>query len=675
MAQRTPVLINGPYAQPLVAPVLESIQGDLRTMIRTSLGAVNDLRGINMQLASFVPPSNIPLPDVNSIPTPGNIATTIDTTGAPTMTGDLTLHTGGAPVAPALDTNVSLPTLSAPVAPNVNLAIEATLPPVPVAPTVRGVALADIPNAPVFDSTRPTITMPTAPDMFSAVVPTTPVIGGPDVPPVTVFNRSSLTPMPDMQLPELAWSETMYDSALLASLNSRLKDWIDNGGTGLPLAVEQAIFNRGRERVNAETQRLRNDVTRSWSASGWRMPASAMAAALLRAEQTAQSSNIEESRAIVIKQADLEQVNRQFAFKTSLELESQLMNFTNQMRTRLLDAQKATIQLLVEVYNFYVAKRNVEIELLRQETAIWETENKLIFEDIKLAWDAEQTKLDIFSKQIQSYTAQVQANATQWDAWSKAVNASLYPLDVYKTDASVYQAKIDGYKGLVSANTSLAQIDIESQKLPLAAYASQIQGFDSQVRGISVIADTQIKAATLPVEVYRAKVQGFAADAAAQTDLARTAMQLKQLPIEQFKSQVQAFGVLVEAEAKRVGSLVSTFATQVDAYKTKVGAEVAAVQGEVTIETYKVESAVKKVTAQLEAVKTIMASVTSQWQAYSSTAEATGKIAGNLAASAYSSVNASISDSSSVSAGDSTSNSDSTSFSSSQSTVTTYTGN
>lgn len=675
MAQRTPVLVSGPYAQPYVTPILSSIQGELRSMIGTSLAAVADLRSINAQLSGYIPKTTLSMPDVNSIPTPGDIATKIDSTGAPTMTGDLTLHVGAAPSAPSIDTNVTLPTLNAPTVPSFNTTVNAALPEIPAVPSIHGVTLANMPVAPMFDGSRPTITMPDKPNMFTAEAPPVPVIGGPDVPPVTAFNRSNLTPMPEMQIPELSWNESMYDSALLGSLNSKLKDWVDNGGTGLPVAVEQAIFNRGRERVNAETQRLRNDVTRSWSASGWRMPASAMAAALLQAEQAAQSSNIEESRAIVIKQADLEQANRQFAFKTALDLESQIMNFTNQMRTRLFEAQKSTIQLLVETYNFYVAKRNVELELLKLETAIWETENKLIFEDIKLAWDAEQTKLDIFAKQIQSYSAQVQANATQWDSWSRAVNASLYPLDIYKTDASIYQAKIEGYRSVVAANTSVAQIEIEAQKLPLAAYASQVQGFDSHVRGISVIADTQIKAATLPIELYRAQVQGYAADASAKTDLARTAMALKQLPIEQFKSQVQAFGVLVEAEAKRVGSLVSTFATQVEAYKTKVGAEVAAVQGEVAIETYKVESAVKKVSAQLEAVKTIMAAVQGQWTAYSATAEATGKIAGNLAASAYSSVNASISDSSSVNAGDTTSDSNSTGFSSSQSTVTTYSGN
>jgi hypothetical protein len=48
-----------------------------------------------------------------------------------------------------------------------------------------------------------------------------------------------------------------YTSGLLTSLKAKLQDIIDNGGTGLAPDVENAIWDRGRER---EARALRNSL-------------------------------------------------------------------------------------------------------------------------------------------------------------------------------------------------------------------------------------------------------------------------------------------------------------------------------------------------------------------------------------------------------------------------------
>lgn len=657
------------------------------TMASAGMGFAADAIGTIKDIGTFEVPE---LPDPPPYEAPGDPTTGLDPGTKPVFNGGGDFNSGtkpsysggsykppsinlNPPSAPSVGRYASPSFPDAPVQPSIGT-VSFTAPTAPAAPSVTGIALSDLPAEPGFEGSRPTIDLPAQPDAFAGIAPTAPTVSFQDSPTVTPFVPPEISTLPDLSIPELSWSETLYDSALLRSVNEKLLGWI-NGlfSTGIPANVEQAIWNRARERTNGEVKRLKNNVTRSWSAAGWSLPAPSMANALLMAEQEAVNKVVEESRSVAIAQAELEQKNLQFAFQTSLALETQMMTTTNQLRQRLFEAQKANIELMIQTYEIMQKRINLEIEILKARASVWEVTNKLEFEAARQRLEMEKTKVEIFGAQIQAFTAQVQANGTQWDSWAKAVNASLWELEEYKADADVFKAKVESYKGLVDAKRSQAEIEIQSQKLPidlfqakvqgfnaevdaektratvgielaklpLEGYKANIQGYASKVDALAKKADVDMKATMLPVEVYKAEVDAFAARAGAEASVAKVQAELQQIPIEIFKAEVQAYVGAVEAEAKRINALVDAYTAEVQAWKAGIEGQTSIVDSKVKFEGIKMDGQVKSTQNIVEVAKAKAQIATQQWTATVAAAEAAGKVAGNIAASAMSALNAS----------------------------------
>ena len=94
-------------------------------------------------------------------------------------------------------------------------------------------------------------------------------------------------------------------------------DWlintITNGGTGINPAVENQIWQRGRDRVIAEGARADSQTLIQFTQRGYSLPSGAMTK-LLQANRFEQLSKLQEqSRDVAIKQAEIELENLRFA--------------------------------------------------------------------------------------------------------------------------------------------------------------------------------------------------------------------------------------------------------------------------------------------------------------------------------------------------------------------------
>lgn len=101
-------------------------------------------------------------------------------------------------------------------------------------------------------------------------------------------------------------------------------DWIQtaivNGGTGIPAAIEQAIWDRARGREIVEARRLEQEATNQFAARGFVLPPGALAARLLEVEQDATNKAATLSREQAIKAAELEIQNIRFAIEQGLRV-------------------------------------------------------------------------------------------------------------------------------------------------------------------------------------------------------------------------------------------------------------------------------------------------------------------------------------------------------------------
>lgn len=110
-----------------------------------------------------------------------------------------------------------------------------------------------------------------------------------------------------------------FPAALATVIDDWIQNAITNGGTGLPTAIETAIWDRARGREIIEARRLEQEAAGQFAARGFVMPPGALAARLLEVQQDATNKSATMSRDRAIKAAELEIENIRFAIEQGLK--------------------------------------------------------------------------------------------------------------------------------------------------------------------------------------------------------------------------------------------------------------------------------------------------------------------------------------------------------------------
>ena len=375
-----------------------------------------------------------------------------------------------------------------------------------------------------FDADPPVLSFPAAPPGVTEVAPTAPPINVdyvyPDLsvslpaPPsllslsIVPFDGVNI-PVIDMTIPELTavapsvvqyQPGSLYTSSLLMSLESTLQDRIDNGGTGLPPPIENAIWDRGREREYRQSAAAIAELERMESL-GYAFPPGVYIDARLKIQTEMGYTIAGYSREVAIEQAKLEQSNILAALTTATQLEGQLISYNNNVEQRAFEASKFATQAGIEIYNGQV----------RAYAAIV---------------DAYKAKVQIYEAQIRAEIAKVEAYKTQIAAEQAKATINTALVEQYKVQANVALSAIQIYEAQIKAIQTKAEIE-----------KIKVQIFGEQVRGY-----------TARIGAYTAQVEGF-----------RASVQAEGTKQEAYKSQVQAYGATVEAAVKQVEAKIRQF--------------------------------------------------------------------------------------------------------------------
>lgn len=104
------------------------------------------------------------------------------------------------------------------------------------------------------------------------------------------------------------WMGT-YIPQLDSRLHTAADDWfynvIVNGYLGIPVAIENAIWERSRARELLEAIRMEDEAVNHMAARGFAMPPGVLSARLLQVQAEAQDKNSTHSRDVAIKQAEI----------------------------------------------------------------------------------------------------------------------------------------------------------------------------------------------------------------------------------------------------------------------------------------------------------------------------------------------------------------------------------
>jgi hypothetical protein len=162
---------------------------------------------------------------------------------------------------------------------------------------------------------------------------------------LTTFSDS-----PPTYTPVLSFTDADYTSPEMVHLLANLDTWVQGASTGLSPAVEQAIWDRGRAREAVSAAKKSMEAFRQFASRGFSKPPGALAVQLMDAAQEAQDADISLSRDVMIKQADLEQSNRHFAFERAAALQQSLMVYMQDKMRRTLEVQTRLLQALGDAF-------------------------------------------------------------------------------------------------------------------------------------------------------------------------------------------------------------------------------------------------------------------------------------------------------------------------------------
>lgn len=465
---------------------------------------------------------------------------------------DLTQDAVAAPVAPALATvnipdfgnipelNLAAPTINLPTAPNSSL---------PGAPGA----------APEFNTpaipTAPTVTLPTAPTLQNVALPVMPGYSIPTFTPTPVLD--------DLLTPTTSFSyvEVDYQSAMLDELKLKLINDLLNGGYGIDVNDELALWERARERelLNAET--AMQEAMRQAAARGFSTPPGAYQAQMDAARNEALMKNSSLSRDIALKRSDLYVQNRQFTMTQAREVEQMLITAFGYARERALNVAKYTAEFGIQIFNALVSRFNARQEAARTAAQIYDTQLKAALagleaykvevEGARLTVEIQKMYVDVYSTQLEGVTAFVNVYKTQMEAARIAAEVEKLKLDAFRSRVEAYTAQVgaknaefDMFKAQIGGE--MAKVDI--YKAQVDAYGSQVQAHNTKAQSQKIIADTQLGVNQLVLEEYKARLGAYA------QELERAQAEVK-LKLQQYQGDLQRYSTSVQAEASAASAI------------------------------------------------------------------------------------------------------------------------
>ena len=521
----------------------------------------------------------------------------------------------------------------------------------------------NIPQAPV----APPVNMPNAPVMQSIGVPKRPAVDTtidlPASPSIQLPQLESLEQikLPDFKFPDLptfdgtppsassiqvpnvfiSWDEPDYQSEILDDITSKISGMVrgTDTSTGLPPAIEDALFARARERGSAETQRAVQEAVDDWAARDFSMPSGMLAKQVNVIREQGRLNAAELNRDILTQAAQWQIESLRFAVGQGIALEQLTQNLHQNMATRLFEVARFHAESQINVFNARVA-------LFNAENAAFETLGQIY-----------RTKLDGALAHLQAYKAAIDGQVAVGQINQQRV-------DVYKAKFEAVSANVDIYKAMMQG----AQIKSEAVKTQLDAYRTDIQAYAETINAEKTKFDayeTAVKGESAKVGVFEAQTRAYAATVDAYSSRADVKAKEAQLKMEAGRLHVATFSARLDAFKADMQTNLQAFQAQVDAWRAQMGAVTADAEMKSRFSDMNTRTNIAYAEMQVSEYQAKMQNAIQQAQLALEAAKSVGQYTAQLAAGALSAqhVSASISGSGSASASESKSTSTSHNYS------------
>jgi len=421
-----------------------------------------------------------------------------------------------------------------------------------------------------FDTSPPTLNFGTAPAVFSQPAPDQPAIDtNYDYPTLSFtlpsppnlltlatvqFDGVTMPTAPDSNIPALVAAEpsiieyvpgSPYTSNLLTQLQTTLTDRLNGLKTGLPPAVENALWDRARERGYRGQADALAELDRM-EGLGYALPPGVWLDARIKIQTETQYTNEGVNREIMIKQAELMLENISKATDSAIALESKLIDYLNSTEQRRFESCKYMTQAGIEIYNAKVRAYVAYLEAYKTKVAIYEAEIRAqiaLVEVYKTEIEAEKLKVDMNTSLVQQYKTQIEAAELN--------------IEVYKAQLSAIQTKAE-----------IEKLKIEIFGEEIKAYVGQINAYTAQVEGYKAT----VQAEATKNEAYKTQVEAYAANVDAAAKIVDANIAEFEGLLKAYIEQWEAFKIQVEAQSAQAQAIALSNQVLTEAYKAEVAA-------------------------------------------------------------------------------------------------------
>jgi predicted nucleic acid-binding Zn-ribbon protein len=441
------------------------------------------------------------------------------------------------------------------------------------------------------------------------------------------------------------WNEPDYQPELLGDLQVQIRNMMA-GGTGLPAAVEDALFSRARERDSAEAERAVQEAMDVWASRDFSMPPGMLAKQISVIREQSRLKAAELNRDILIEAAKWEIESIRFAVQQGMALEQLTMNLFENATKRLFEAARFQAEAKINVFN-------AQISLFNAQNAGFET----LAQVYRTKLDGAIAKLTAYKTAIEGQVALGQINQQK--------------VDVFKAKLAAVQSSVEVYKAMMSG----AQVRADVIKNQFDAYRTEIQAFAEQIGAEKVKFDayeSQVKAESAKVGMYEAQARAYASTVQAVSNKADIKVKGAQLKMEaartkvsKFLADVDAYKARLQASLSEIQTATSAYSAKVDGWKSLASANVAEAEMQSRFADMNTRTSIAYAEMQISEYQTKMQKAVEEAKIALEAAKAVGQYTAQLAAGAMSAahVSASISGSGSSNVSRSRSNSESLSTS------------
>lgn len=429
----------------------------------------------------------------------------------------------------------------------------------PFAPTTGAINMPGTPD-PIDTSglpTRPTIddvTIPTAPDL---VMPTLANLTELSIPEFTFPDLPTF----DDEAPEftearpttvLIWAEPEYQSDLLDEVTSKVRSWL-LGGTGLPAAIQQALFDRARSREGLTALEAQQKAFDTFASRGYSMPPGMLAEQVNVALEKSRLAQNDLERGILIESAKWEIENLRFAIEKGISLETLLIQKFMEVAKRSFEAAKFQVESEINVFNAMISVYNARQQGYRTAAEVF-----------KIRVDAELAELEVFKAQIQGEIAKGQLNEQKVREYEARLKAVMSYIDIYK-------ARMEGAK----IQSEVGRNEIEAYKADVQAYAERL---DAEKKRFDAY-EAQVRAEAAKAGALEAEARAYAATVSAAESRANVKVKWIEGKISALRASTEKFVAQVEAEKTQVQSSLAAIEARARSYSVDIERYTAEIQG------------------------------------------------------------------------------------------------